>query len=169
MAPVPRRGQRSEGGSPLTSYEALFLAHLPLIERIARHAARGAHLRPEDVEDFLSDVKLKLLADDYRKLRECSDPAKLPGFLNITIRRLLIDKQQHDWGKWRPSAEAKRLGFVTTAISPHASRGGWERIRHGRSSRRSRCRCGDDHHRLAPGHLRRLADHAGDGDLQGNF
>jgi RNA polymerase sigma factor (sigma-70 family) len=98
--------------------EQLFLKSLDLIERIAVHACRRSRLRPEDKEDFVSLVREKLLEDGYAVLRkfERRDNASVATFLNVVIRRLLLDYQNHLWGKWRNSAEAERLGEVAERL-----------------------------------------------------
>lgn len=108
------------------SPEQLFLDNLDLIERIAEQACRRSRLRPEDKEDFLSWVKVKLMEDDYAILRkfERRDNASFATFLNVVIRRLLLDYQNHLWGKWRNSAEAERLGDVAKRLEELIKRDG---------------------------------------------
>jgi len=92
--------------------EKLFLEHLPLIERIATHACQRCRWSREDTEDFVSEVKIKLVDDDYGVIRkfEGKSGASLPTYLNIVIRRHFQDYRNHLWGKWRPAEEAKRSG-----------------------------------------------------------
>jgi RNA polymerase sigma factor (sigma-70 family) len=104
--------------------EEQFLRQLPLIERIARHTARHHNCRSDEAEDFLSTVKLRLIADDYGVLRKFQEHSSLSTFLTTVIQRLMIDYRNHAWGKWRPSASARRLGLVAERIECLMSRDG---------------------------------------------
>ena len=90
--------------------EGLFLEHLPLIERVATSAGRRAGFLPQDVEDFVSVVQLKLIDNDYEVLRRHRGESSLSTFLTTVIHNQLRDYRNHKWGKYRPSAAAKRLG-----------------------------------------------------------
>lgn len=92
------------------SPEQLLLSNLPLLRSIVRAAAKRWRLRPEDEEDLLSEVQLKLLDHDGQALRSCQGTATLRPFLATTVARHLLDRRNHEWGKWRPCAEAKRQG-----------------------------------------------------------
>ncbi|MEM6453655.1 MAG: sigma-70 family RNA polymerase sigma factor [Acidobacteriota bacterium] len=96
--------------TPTDSMEQRFLAQLPQIERAARAAGRRARFSPEDVEDFVSIVKLHLIEDDYAVLRKHRGDAKLSTYLVTVIHNRCRDHRNHLWGKFRPSAKAKRLG-----------------------------------------------------------
>jgi RNA polymerase sigma factor (sigma-70 family) len=80
------------------------------VERLSRHVCRGARLNPADVDDFVSHVAMKLVEDDYAVLRRFEGRCTISSFLIVVIRRALSDYQAHLFGKFRPSAEAERLG-----------------------------------------------------------
>lgn len=106
------------------SAEQLFLDKLPLIERIVdaicrRHACYGA-----DAEDFSSGVKLKLMADDYAVLRKFKGESRLTTYLTTVIANQYRDFRIQMWGKWRPSAKARRLGTVAVELEKLLSREG---------------------------------------------
>lgn len=94
----------------------LFTGHLKLIEEIIAHCCRRAHFKREDAEDFGSLVKIKLLEDDCAILRQYQGKSSLRTYLTVVIKRLLMDYQDHLWGKWRYSAEAERLGPVAMRL-----------------------------------------------------
>lgn len=98
-----RRGRRR-------SPDRLFLEHLDLIERAARSAGKRSGFSPEDLDDFVQEVKLKLVDDDYAVLRRHRGDSKLSTFLVTVVHNLCRDYRNHLWGKYRPSAVAKRLG-----------------------------------------------------------
>ena len=94
----------------------LFLGHLKLIEEIIAHSCRRAHFKREEAEDFGSLVKIKLLEDDCAILRQYQGKSSIRTYLTVVIKRLLLDYQDHLWGKWRHSAEAERLGPVAMRL-----------------------------------------------------
>jgi DNA-directed RNA polymerase specialized sigma24 family protein len=90
--------------------EALFRENLPVIDRVCREVCRAARLRDDEAEDFSSSVRVALMENGYAILRKWEGRSSLAGFLWIVIRRLLADHRDQDLGRWRPSAEASRLG-----------------------------------------------------------
>ena len=106
-----RRPPPSGGGM-----EAVFLEHLDLVERVASSAVRRAGFPPQDVEDFVSIVKVKLIDDDYAVLRRHRGESALPTFLTAVVHNLFRDYLNHKLGKFRPSAAAKRLGPTALAL-----------------------------------------------------
>jgi len=105
MAPTP---PPSDDRPP----EELFRENLPLIEQIIGHCCRRSHFSPQEAEDFGGHVRLKLVEDGNRVFREFRGRSSIKTYLTVTIKRLLLDYQNHIWGKWRNSAEAERLGRV---------------------------------------------------------
>ncbi len=79
-----------------------------VIREIIAHCAR--RFSPQDGEDFSQTVMVRLIEEDYRILREFKGRSSLRTYLATAIKRMLLDYQNHLWGKWHPSAEAKRLG-----------------------------------------------------------
>lgn len=90
--------------------ERLLLECLPDVELVAAFVCRRHLLRGADAEDFTSFVKLRLIENDYAILRKFKRESTLRTYLSVVIQRLLFDYRNHLLGKWRPSAEAKRLG-----------------------------------------------------------
>jgi RNA polymerase sigma factor (sigma-70 family) len=98
--------------------ERLFLDNLALIERIIASICRRNRLTKEESEDFASVVKLKLIADDYGVLRKFTGNcgASLRGYLIAVVQHAYQDHRNRQWGKWRPSAEARRLGRLAEKL-----------------------------------------------------
>ena len=98
----------------------LFLESLPLIDEIIRFACRRHQLTGADAEDFAASVKLKLVECDYAVLSKFSGAARgtasLRAYLTVVVHRLLLDERIARWGKWRPSAEAKRRGALALRL-----------------------------------------------------
>jgi RNA polymerase sigma factor (sigma-70 family) len=112
--------QRSLAGSG----ESMFLAHLDVIDRVTAFVAARNHLAAADADDFRSHVKLKLIEDDYAILIKFKGRSSLRTYLTVVIQRLFLDYRISAWGKWRPSAEAKRAGAVAMLLEQLQTRDG---------------------------------------------
>jgi len=102
-------GELSEGGQ-------LFLAYLPVIDAVISNLCRHHHLRASETEEFTSFVKLAILERDSEILRQHRGSGSPAAFLRVVIGRLLYDFRCELWGRWRPSAAAKRGGPVAILL-----------------------------------------------------
>jgi len=102
--------------SPITNFEQVFLAKLPLIESHAAAAARRKRFPQGDAEDFVSHVKIRLIENDYAKLRQYRGESSIEGFLAVIISNLCEDYADHLWGKWRTPGGVKKLGPLATLL-----------------------------------------------------
>jgi len=107
------------------SPEERFLANVPTIERIAAFYCRRMHLSDADTEDFISYVKLELIERNYEIIAKFEGRSSFTTYLTTVIHRLLYQYRTKEWGKWRPSAEAKRLGDVAIAFERLTTRDGF--------------------------------------------
>ncbi len=105
--------------------EALFLSQLDLIDRVVGFVCARHHLRAADADDFASHVKLKFVENDYAVLAKFEGRSSLRTFLTVVIQRLFLDYRIAAWGKWRPSAEAKRGGAVAVLLEQLLVRDGY--------------------------------------------
>lgn len=96
--------------------EQLFLDNLAYLEKVVVQTCRRCHLRKEDAEDFLGEVRLKIMADDYAVLRQFQGKCSLKSYLTSVIKNHMYDFQDRLWGKWRHSEMAKRLGEVAKLL-----------------------------------------------------
>src|SRR6516225_10797601 len=87
--------------------EALFLASLPVIDDIAGQICRRHHMTGADAEDFRSVARLHFMERNCEVLRRFEGRSSLPTYVNVVIQRLFLDYRNRQWGRWRPSAEAK--------------------------------------------------------------
>jgi RNA polymerase sigma factor for flagellar operon FliA len=76
-----------------------------------RHRLAG----PEG-EDFASTARIALIEDDHARIRAFSGRSSIQTYLIVVISRLFQDWRNAQWGKWRPSAEARRLGPLATKL-----------------------------------------------------
>ena len=96
--------------------EQLFLSELALIERVIAWVCARRCLRGADAEDFASTVKLRLIENDYEILGRFEGRSSLKTYLTAVVNRIYLDYQTQRFGKWRPSAEARRLGPVALRL-----------------------------------------------------
>jgi RNA polymerase sigma factor for flagellar operon FliA len=92
------------------NYERQFLEHLDLIDQIARASGRRRHLAPEERDDLKGFIRLRLIEDNYAILRKFKNRSSFHTYLIAVIERLSLDYCIEQWGKWRPTATAQRLG-----------------------------------------------------------
>jgi RNA polymerase sigma factor for flagellar operon FliA len=102
----------------------IFLAQLPFIERVIESTCRRHLLRGDEADEFRSLVHEKLIEDDYAVLRKFQGASTLATYLTTVIKRLFLDYRNRRWGKWRPSAQARRLGPVAVQLEILISRDG---------------------------------------------
>jgi RNA polymerase sigma factor (sigma-70 family) len=86
------------------------------VDRAVAFVCRKHGLHGADAEDFASTVTVKLLEDECAILRQFRGDSNLNTYLNVVVHRIFIDQCVHEHGKWRPSADAKRLGTVATEL-----------------------------------------------------
>jgi RNA polymerase sigma factor (sigma-70 family) len=105
--------------------EALFLSSLSVIEEAVAHVCRKHRLSATEAEDFAGEVRLRLIDHDYEPLRRFEGRSTLRTYLTVVITRYFLDYRNRLWGKWRPSAEAKRCGNAAMLFERLQVRDGW--------------------------------------------
>lgn len=96
--------------------EDLFLEHLGLIEQSLDRVCRRKSLSSEHAEEFKSHAKKHLIDQEYRILRLWKGESSLNTYLTVVFIHLADDYLNEIWGKWRPSAVAKRLGELAIKL-----------------------------------------------------
>lgn len=96
--------------------EHLLLDELETIERAIRFACRRNGLLGAEAEDFASIVKLRLIENDYAILRSFESRSRFATFIAVVIERMVLDLRVTQWGKWHPSAQARRMGDLAVAV-----------------------------------------------------
>jgi RNA polymerase sigma factor for flagellar operon FliA len=102
-----------------------FLAELPRIERIVASISRRNGLSADDAEEFAAVVNMRLIENDYAVLRKFEGRSALATYLTVVIANIYRDFRIEKWGKWRPSAAAKRLGQVAVRLETLLYRDGY--------------------------------------------
>jgi len=88
----------------------LLESNLEVIDRIVAAACRRARRYGPDAEDFAASVRLALIENDYAVLRKYQGRSAFSTYLTIVIERMMEDDRNRAMGRWRPCAEAMRLG-----------------------------------------------------------
>lgn len=92
------------------------LENLQLVRQITASICRRRGVEPDEIDDFISEVQLRLVSDDYAIIRAFRGRSTFATYLAAVVTRQLLDYRNHQWGKWHASAEAERLGEVAIAV-----------------------------------------------------
>jgi RNA polymerase sigma factor for flagellar operon FliA len=98
------------------SLEALFLAQLGWIERAAAALCRRYGLPADETAEFTSWARLKLVENDYAILARFRGESAVTTYLVVVLAMLFRDYRAQQWGRWRPSAAARRRGDVAVRL-----------------------------------------------------
>jgi RNA polymerase sigma factor for flagellar operon FliA len=109
----------------MDEYEAMFVSNLETIERVIRYVCQRHGVAGLAAEEFDSEVKLRLMEHNYEVFRKFKQRSSLRTYLTVVIQHLYLDYRNHLWGKWRPSAEAQRLGPVAVRLETLVARDGF--------------------------------------------
>ena len=96
--------------------QAAFLANLETIKRIIGVICRRNLVPAADQEDFESVVMTRLIENDYAVFAKFQGRSSLTTYLNVVITNYFHDYRSSRWGRWRPSAEARRLGPIALRL-----------------------------------------------------
>ncbi len=130
-----------------------YVLHHDVIERALAETCRQKRMLQEQAEEFMSAARIRLLDDDRAILRKYSGASSFRTYIAVVVSRLYIDWCNSEWGRWRPSAEARRQGDVAIELERLVFRDRWaveEAIEHVVSSGRASRRDCEDVWRLLP-------------------
>lgn len=106
-------------------YERLFLDHLGLVEQVVGFVASRQRLTADEAEELSSSIRMKLLENDYDVLRRFEGRSSFKTYLTAVVSRVALDARIARWGKWRPSAQARRFGAVGVLLDQLLTRDGF--------------------------------------------
>src|SRR5262249_23189199 len=86
--------------------------------------SRRNGLARDDADDFASWTTLRLIEDDYGVFRKFRGESALTTYLAVVIAMLFRDYRTHRWGRWRPSAAARRRGPLAVRLETLGYRDG---------------------------------------------
>lgn len=94
----------------------ILVDNLPLIQRIIRALCGRRGMSPDDVEEFSAEVNARLIENDYARIRAFQGRSSFATYMAAVIQHILLDYRNREWGKWRCSAEAERLGDAAVEL-----------------------------------------------------
>ena len=109
---------------PRPDLESLFVANLPAAERILSALARRHALSRDAAEEFSAWAKLQVIENDYAVLAKFRGEASLSTYLTVCFAMLFREYRVQQWGRWRPSARARRSGPVAVRLETLTQRDG---------------------------------------------
>ena len=105
-------------------YERLLVDNLATIDQVVRFIARRHHLAPDDAEELSASLRLKIIDNDYEVLRAFRHGSSLRTYLTAVAHRHFLDLRTARWGKWRPCAQAQRMGPLGILLDQLLTRDG---------------------------------------------
>ncbi|MEM7417882.1 MAG: sigma-70 family RNA polymerase sigma factor [Gemmatimonadota bacterium] len=109
---------------PLPERRHRWLPMLMSATTLAHRLCRRKEVFDADAEDFASWARLRLMDNDHAILRKFRGDCAAETFLAAVVANLFRDYQNHRWGKWRPSAAARRKGALALALETAVYRDG---------------------------------------------
>lgn len=104
--------------------ETTYLEHLAAIQRIAAFVATSHGCNVDETAEFVQEVCFRLLDKDYDIIRKFKGDSKFTTYLHTVILNMFRACRTEQFGKWRPSADARRLGPKAVELERLLSRDG---------------------------------------------
>lgn len=105
--------------------EVLLTNNLGWVERVAAQVCRRHGLDPDESDEFAGWARMRLVEDDYAVLRKFRGESAITTYLTVVVTMLFRDYRVSRWGRWRPSAAARRLGDVAVRLETLVYRDGY--------------------------------------------
>ncbi len=102
----------------------MFLENLELIQEVIDFTSRRKGVLEDEAEDFRSWLMLRLVESGYAILEKFEERSSLRTFLAVVFHREFQDYRTQKWGKWRPSARARRRGSAAVVMERLVNRDG---------------------------------------------
>lgn len=106
----------ASSAQPTDPNEAAFTANLPVVREAIRAVCRRCRVSRDEEAEFTSSVIVKLIDNGYEVFRRFRGGSGLRTFLFAVAYRHLLDLRNSEWGKWRPSKCARRLGSAAICL-----------------------------------------------------
>lgn len=104
----------------------LYSEHADTIESVLAYTRRAHRLSADDGDEFTSWARLRLLEDDCAVLAKFQGLSSFKTFIVVVVNRLFLDWRIKEWGKWRPTPRARRLGRLAVELERLVLRDGIE-------------------------------------------
>jgi RNA polymerase sigma factor for flagellar operon FliA len=105
--------------------EEVFLTNLCLIDKAIGYVCRRNRVVRDEEEEFGSHVKFKLIESNYAIIRKFEGRSAFATYMTTVIQRMFFQYRVQMWGKWRPSAQARRLGDKGITLERLLTRDGY--------------------------------------------
>lgn len=105
--------------------EALLTNNLGWVDRVAASVCRRHGLDPDESDEFAGWARMRLVEDDYAVLRKFRGESAITTYLTVVVTMLFRDYRVSRWGRWRPSAAARRQGDVAVRLETLVYRDGY--------------------------------------------
>ena len=105
-------------------FEAWFTDHYDFLRRLTDAAARALGIRGDDAEDFASWAAMRLWDNGYALLKKWRGDSSLETYARVVVTNLGREYRVLQWGRWRPSAAALRLGRLAILLEQLVYRDG---------------------------------------------
>ena len=102
----------------------LIARHHELVLRLVRTIARTHRLSVDETDELRSLVHLKLVESNGLVFRRFAGRSSLSTYLTKVIWRVYLDRRTAAWGRWRPSAQARRQGATAIRLERLLDRDG---------------------------------------------
>lgn len=99
----------------VTTYQ-IYTDQATVIEAVLSHICGARRLTVDVCQEFSSWVRLRLLENNSAILRKFGGRSSPRTFLMTVVQRLYLDWRNKEWGRWRPSAAARRAGPVAIEL-----------------------------------------------------
>jgi RNA polymerase sigma factor (sigma-70 family) len=73
-------------------------------------------MTPDAADEFASWARLRLFEDDCAVLRKFRGDSSIRTYLTTVLVHLFLDWRNAQWGRWRPTAAARRLGPLAVEL-----------------------------------------------------
>ena len=105
--------------------EALLTRNLAWVGRVSASLCRRNGLDADEAEDFAAWVRMRLVEDEYAILRKFRGESAITTYLTVVVTMLFRDYRVSHWGRWRPSAAARRQGDLAVRLETLVYRDGY--------------------------------------------
>jgi RNA polymerase sigma factor (sigma-70 family) len=112
--PLPRSAPRR--ATPSSRGRALLEEHFSLVQKRLDHLSHASGLPEHEADEFRSWALFRLVENDYRILGSWEGRSSFSTYLTVALVNLMRDYRTHVWGKWRPSAAARRQGLEAVLL-----------------------------------------------------
>jgi RNA polymerase sigma factor (sigma-70 family) len=117
VKPLPEAPPASRG-------RALLEEHFELIQQKLLCLGRRSGLPDHEAEELRSWALFRLVEDDYQVLAKWEGRSSFSTYLTVVLINLMRDYRTRLWGKWRPSAAARRRGREAVLLERLWQQGG---------------------------------------------